>query len=302
MAFSESRAIRPRLSGWCQNIWTPSAATGLSCISPKQNSALSRACPKMRSTFLTALLPSGCRYRRDWLEANPRLRSVVTLPGFAELAVRSQQQWDDAAAASKPELTLLVPNNAAPASGHPLLVVLHGNNSAMEETIPFWSSAVDDGWVTAVPQSGEAGATPGSFTWNDRDRIDRELTMHLETIRRDVHVNGTRIVLAGFSMGALQAIALVMTGRVSPRGIASIAAWLPHIREFTALAHAGAASIRPTYVVVGTEDPSYAGARQLVELVSKLGSRSHLDERPGVGHRYPDDMQSTLARALAFVS
>ena len=250
---------------------------------------------------LDRALAQGCRYRRDWLATNPRLASVVLLAGFSELATRSQQRWDEAAAESKPELTLLVPRDAAPVSGHPLLVVLHGNNSAMTETVPFWSSAVDHGWVIAVPQSSEAAATPGSFTWNDRDKTDREITMHLKTIKREVHVDGAAIVLAGFSMGALQAIALVITRRIRARGVVPIAPWLPHIREFTALADAGAASIRPTYVVVGSKDPSTPGAKQLVALVAKHGGRSHLDERAGVGHEYPNDMPSTLERALAFV-
>jgi predicted esterase len=250
---------------------------------------------------LERALVQGCRYQREWLKANPRLASVVALVGFSAFASRSQARWDAAAAESKPELTLLMPHGAPGASGHPLLVVLHGNNSSMAETIPFWSSARDRGWITAVLQSSEPGATPGAFTWNDRDKTDQEVRMHLVAVTRDVHVDERAIVLAGFSMGGLQAVALVITGRIQARGVVSIAAWLPHIREFTALADAGRASIRPTYVVVGSEDPSAAGAKQLVALVSRHGGRAELDERSGVGHEYPNDMAATLARALAFV-
>jgi predicted esterase len=251
---------------------------------------------------LERALAQGCRYQRVWLETNPRLASLVALAGFSAFATRSQGRWDAAAAQSKPELTLLMPHGAAPPSGHPVVVVLHGNNSSMAETVPFWSSAEGHGSITAVLQSSEPGATPGAFTWNDRDRTDQEVRMHLEAIRRDAHVDEGAIVLAGFSMGALQAVALVITGRIPARGVLPIAAWLPHIREFTALADSGKASIRPTYVVVGSEDPSEAGAKQLVALVSRHGGRAQLDERPGLGHEYPNDMPSTLARALAFMS
>jgi predicted esterase len=250
---------------------------------------------------LDRALTEGCRYPREWFETNRRLASVVSLAGYAEFAARSQRQWDEAAAESKPELTLLLPGHAEPPSGHPLLVVLHGNNSTMTETVPFWSSAVDYGWVTAVPQSGEPGATPGSFTWNDRAGTSREIAMHLEAIQRDVHVNSAAVVLAGFSMGALQAIALVITGRIPAWGVLSIAAWLPHIRDFTALADAGTATIRPTYAIVGSDDASAPGAKQLVALMSRHGGRSHLEVRAGLGHEYPLDMPSTVARALAFL-
>ncbi|MDQ6859222.1 MAG: hypothetical protein M3Z65_09530 [Chloroflexota bacterium] len=251
---------------------------------------------------LDRALAHGCRYRREWLKTNPRLTSVVALAGFSEFASRSQSRWDAAVAESKPGLTLLMPQGAAPSSGRPILVVLHGNNSSMAETVPFWSSAADHGWITAVLQSSEPGATPGAFTWNDRDKTDQEVRMHLEAISRDVHVDEGAIVLAGFSMGALQAVALVITGRVRAHGVVPIAAWLPHIGEFTSLANSGKASIRPTYVVIGSEDPSDLGAKQLVALVSRHGGRAHLDERPGLGHEYPNDMASTLVRALAFVS
>jgi pimeloyl-ACP methyl ester carboxylesterase len=251
---------------------------------------------------LEGALAQGCRYPRAWLEKNQRLGSVVALAGFSAFALRSQARWDAAAAESKPARTLLMPQSVAPASGYPILLVLHGNNSSMDETVPIWSSAADHGWITAVLQSSEPGATPGAFTWNDRDKTEGEVRTHLDAIRLEVHVDERALVLAGFSMGALQAIALVITGRIRARGVVPIAAWLPHIREFTTLADTGRASIRPTYVVVGSKDPSDAGAKQLVALMSRHGGRAQLDERSGLGHEYPSDMASTLARALAFVS
>ncbi len=246
-------------------------------------------------------LTEGCRYKRTWLEANPHLAAMVGVSGFAELAARSQQRWDEAATETRPSLTLLLPRNPAPVTGHPLLIVLHGNNDTAAETVPFWSSAADTGWVTAVPQSGEAGATPGWFTWNDDERAFREVAMHIAAIKHDVPINEDAIVLAGFSMGGLQAIAMVVRGQVRAHGLVPIAAWLPHIREFAALANDGVATIRPTYVVVGTRDPSYGGAQALVSLVLTHGGNAHLDRRPGLGHVYPPDMPSTLERALAFV-
>jgi len=257
--------------------------------------------PKDGLDVLERGLASGFRYKRTWLDANPHLAPITALPGFVELAARSQRRWDEAAAETRPSLTLLIPPGTTPIPGHPLLVVLHGNNDTAPETAPFWSSAVDSGWLTAVPQSGEAGATPGSLTWNDTERAHREIATHVAAIKRDVHVNDAMIVLAGFSMGGLQAVALVVTGRIAAHGLVPVAAWLPDVREFTTLADDGAASIRPTYVVVGTKDPSYPGAQQLVALVSKHGGRAQLDARPGLGHAYPEDMQSTLARALDFV-
>lgn len=182
-----------------------------------------------------------------------------------------------------------------------LLVVLHGNNSDAAETLPHWSSAVDDGWAVAVLQSGEPGMTPGSFTWNDRARTGAEVEAHLGAIRTETGGSPSRLVLGGFSMGALQAIALPLTGRLHCLGVIAVAAWLPHVREFAALASEGKATFVPTCVIVGRNDPSFAGAKQLVELAATHGGRAYLDERAALGHQYPADMPSTLTRALRFV-
>jgi len=248
---------------------------------------------------LDEALRTGCRYPSAWLKENPRLSSLIGLASFADLESRSQRQWDDATAVAVPRRTLLVPSGG---SRHPLLVVLHGNNSDIEETLPFWSSVVDQGWNAAILQSGEAGATPGTFTWNDRERTAREIEAHVDGIRHEIDVDRGIVALAGFSMGALQAIALTVTGRLRAHGVISIAAWLPHIREFAALALAGTAVWVPSYVVVGTNDPSYDGTKQLVALVTEHGGRAHLDARDGLGHEYPTDMERTLASGLDFIA
>jgi len=58
----------------------------------------------------------------------------------------------------------------------------------------------------------------------------------------------------------------------------------------------------PSYVVVGTNDPSYDGTKQLVALVTEHGGRAHLDARDGLGHEYPTDMERTLASGLDFIA
>ncbi len=247
---------------------------------------------------LDEALHMGCRYPRVWLETDPHLASASELPAFADVARRSQREWDAAARASTPRRALLRP---ADGSCRRLLVVLHGNNSDIDETRPFWSSAVDEGWCVALLQSGEAGATPGTFTWNDRERTATEVQGHLDGLRSEVDLDWPCVV-GGFSMGALQAIALAITDRLAVQGVVAVAPWLPQIREFTDLATAGRARLVPSYVVAGTDDPSCAGAQEFVLLMTHHGGRAKLDLRPGLGHEYPRSMRRTLRRALGFVT
>jgi len=255
---------------------------------------------------LERALAEGCRYRREWLDGDPRLAALQSLPRYEQLAERSAARYSEDAAAARPHLMFAIPDNLPDAFGYPLLMVLHGNNSNSSETAPHWTPLADAGWVVAVPQSSEIGATPGSFVWNDRDATAAQIDLHLERVKRSTSIDVGRIVLAGFSMGGLQAIALALTRRIKVRGIIPVAAWLPpvpHVRDLRALVESGTTNkmIR-AFGVVGEKDESVDGARELFEVFSKNGMRAELEVRAGLGHEVPGDMNETLARAVAFVT
>jgi predicted esterase len=247
-------------------------------------------------------LTAGCRYRKEWLTADPALAPLGELPGFADLVARSDRAYQQAAAAAKPHLTFLVPDTLPDAFGYPLLMVLHGNNSNMKETAPHWASMADKGWVVAVPQSTEVGMSPDAYTWNDREETATQLDLQLERVKRASEIDTSRIIIAGFSMGGLQAIALTLTKRIKARGFIAVAAWLPHIREFTTLVEGGAGKMLRAYVLVGEEDSSREGAAALVDLFTSHKLKAQLDLRAGLGHEYPEDMAETLPKALEFVT
>src|SRR5437773_135650 len=228
---------------------------------------------------LERALEEGCRYRREWLEGDRALAPLRDLPRFRDLVARADARYRDAAAAARPKLMFAMPDEPPDAFGYPLLLVLHGNNSNASETAPHWSAMADAGWVVAVPQSSEIGPTPDAYTWNDRDRTAAELTTHLEKVKHSTQIDIGRIVLTGFSMGGTQAIALPLVGKIKVRGILPIAAWLPHIREFTGLVKGGAGKMLRSYIVVGDGDPSVDGARALFDLFTAHRMRTHLDVR-----------------------
>jgi len=251
---------------------------------------------------LERALAQGCRYKKEWLTEDPKLASLTTLPRFAELVNVAAARYDEAAAAAKPHLTFAMPDRLPDAFGYPLLMVLHGNNSNVKETAPYWMAMADNGWVVAVPQSTEIGASPDAYTWNDRERTATEIDLQLERVGRATQIDASRIILAGFSMGGLQAIALTLTKRIKARGFIAVCAYLPQIVEFTRLVEGGAGKMLRGYVLVGEDDPSRAGAKALVDLFTKHKLKAQLDLRPGLGHAYPDDMAETLPKALAFAT
>lgn len=251
---------------------------------------------------LDAALAAGCRFKAEWLRDDRRLASLRGLARFDDVVDRAASRYAQMQADTRPMLEAFIPGTARPASGYPTLIALHGNNSNVGQTEPFWKSATELGWLVVLPQSGEIGTSRKSFTWNDRDRTLAEVEQHLQDLRAQSLVDERAVVLAGFSMGALQALALVLTRRFKACGVLSIGAYLPHIREFRGLVEAGNATGVRFYIVVGTKDTSgYDGAKQLATELERAGVDVLLDARAELGHAYPPDMAETLRRALSFI-
>ena len=251
---------------------------------------------------LDRALSAGCRYRKEWLLENKWLAPLAQTDALRHIAERAQLAYDEAATAAKPHLMFAMPDTLPDAFGYPLLMVLHGNNSNAKDTAPFWSGMADRGWVVAVPQSSEVGMSPGAFTWNDRARTASELDLHFDRVKKATQVDMSRIVLAGFSMGATQAIGLALQKRFTVRGVISVAGWMPRIDEYRELIERGTTKMLRVYVLVGELDASAQGARDLVASLQEHKMRAQLDERPGLDHDYPEDMDATLTRALDFVT
>ena len=62
---------------------------------------------------LDAALASGCRYKRSWLEENKRLAPLRGSSLFRDLTERSARRYEEDSAAARPELTVVMPRNAA---------------------------------------------------------------------------------------------------------------------------------------------------------------------------------------------
>jgi predicted esterase len=247
--------------------------------------------------LLEDALDRGFRYRGRWLR-DARFASLAADDRFAALIERADRQYDEAQALAKGELRVLAPERDAPARGWPVLVALHGNNSDLADTAAYWQAAVGAGWLLALPQSSEIGVTPGAYVWNDGDRAAAELDRHLTDLHQNFPTDSAHTVIGGFSMGARQAIELVLGGRLRATGLIAIGTWLPDPERLVQAArHDVVASVR-TYIVAGTRDESgYLGSRTLVDLLRSLGGVAEIDIHDG-GHEYPAAMEAILLRAL----
>jgi hypothetical protein len=245
-------------------------------------------------TFAEALA-AGCRYPL------PVLRSELLAPlheivEFERLEHIAAMRYDAELAASRPKLVVRKPARvAATAAGGAAagtLLVLHGNNSRADRTVPHWESALDLGWTLALAQSSEISWTPGMFVWNDGRLAHDQIGRHLNDLPG-------RIVAAGYSMGALRALELGASepGRVS--GVIAVAPYFPQ----AAVPPLSEALTVPAAIVVGRNDEhGWPGSEELARRLGAAGRRVRIVVVPDHGHGYPPNMAEGLASSLAFVA
>lgn len=247
--------------------------------------------------LLSDALDRGFRYRGRWLR-DARFAPLAADDRFAALVERADRQYDEAQALARSDLRVFMPEGDAPERGWPVLVALHGNNSDLADTAIHWQSAVRAGWLLALPQSSEIGVTPGVFVWNDGQLAAAELDRRVGEVRGSFPTDTARTVVAGFSMGARQALELVLGGRVPAAGVISIAAWLPDPERLAQIVRPDVVRSARTYIVVGKGDDSgYEGSLKLVDQLRSVGGSAEIEIHDG-GHEYPAAVDAILLRAL----
>lgn len=199
---------------------------------------------------------------------------------------------------AQPELHLMWPITTTPA---PLLVALHGNQHNAADTAPAWEPLTAAGWCVALPQSSQM-AGPDAYVWNDLALATTEMRTHAETLRQHPCLDFNRCVVAGFSMGARQALWSVLEGIFPARGLILLGPWLPELPAWTSrLLHLAETGTR-TYVIIGDADHScLPHAQALVTALHGHGLPCELELHPGMRHRYPPDFTTSLRRALTYV-
>src|SRR2546428_6891061 len=72
--------------------------------------------PDQAIESLDAALASGCRYKRSWLEENPRLAGLRGVARLCHVTARSALRSEDGCPGPRPELTVVVSRDPAPSA------------------------------------------------------------------------------------------------------------------------------------------------------------------------------------------
>lgn len=133
-----------------------------------------------------------------------------------------------------------------PASGEPdgALVLLHGRGTNRFDLVPLLDELDPERRLVGVTPQAPLELSPGGFHWyvsrtvghpdpdTFRDAYDR-LEQWLDALTEALEVPWSRMILGGFSMGAVMAYAVGLgTGRPVPAGVLAFSGFIPEVEGF----------------------------------------------------------------------
>jgi acetyl esterase/lipase len=181
---------------------------------------------------------------------------------------------------------------------------LHGNGSSVFWHTNHWQPAAAQGWLVALPQSSQLAGHDTidqyAYSWDHEPTVDREIRDHYAALHG--RFAGDRVVVAGFSRGAENAVRLALQGVIPARGFIAVCPGGPYSQEpelWDAVIKAGH-SVRG-WIIMGGKDHFGEETNVLVDKLRAAGSVVEVSVYDDMGHDYPPDFQDRLPEMLRFV-
>lgn len=238
--------------------------------------------------LLERTLEEGALWRTRPLES-PSFDPIREDPRFRTVEAEATRRA--AALGSRPQLHVFPPprSHLRPR----LLLGLHGATSSAAGFWPHWLPATELGYLLAVPQSSQP-ASADAFCWDDAELAERELAEHARTLSREYDFDPEGAVLAGYSQGA--ALAFRLAQRAVPLDARRFLLAAPSLFD-PPIDRARAPLLRGA-VVRGDQDPYGERFPAFQEACAKAALALQVEVVEGLGHTYPEDFPTRLARLL----
>jgi len=249
-------------------------------------------------------LADGLWYGEFLWRQSPSFAPLQGDPEFEQIVAASQEAELQDMPPGEPIVITKFPSN--PSSKSPLLIALHGNQSTAGRTLPFWESAVSDGWVMVLPQSNQV-LFKGAFAWDDVERSKAYVASQYKTLTKSTAFDSKRVVIAGHSMGGLIAIQMALEGLIPISGLVVNGPAVPYVDDSEQLdkllTSARARGLR-AYFIVGEQDEAIniPEIKNLAKKLSAAGIPSELEMVPDATHDYIPAYDTALRRGLVFVN
>ncbi len=236
------------------------------------------------------------------LERDPDLKILWDHPLWAKIlaAVRTNatsydQTVRQAFSQSPPQIVL--PRGHDPETPAPLIIALHGYGGRPGGYPALWRPAAGKiGAILATPHGLQhLGA---GFFWGSLEEAETLVQLTIEYVKQTRKIDGSRIILTGFSQGGFMAMAVGARNPDVFAGVIPMAGgYIPAI-DSPPPAQPGA----PRYFfMIGSQDEAKPQCREAAADFEAAGYAVKLRIYPGVGHTFPRFTDRELGKALRFV-
>ncbi len=236
------------------------------------------------------------------IQTDPDLDPIRSHARFAEIeavvqARRNARFAEFCAEARGAAMLVVVPEGLDAEAPAPLIVALHGSGGRAEDFVEVYrAAAAAIGAVLVVP-NGLRPAGNGGYSWTFRDEAEWMVMHAIERARAEHPIDGARIVLTGFSMGANTTLDVGLKHAGVFAGLVPVCGhWDADVMSMSE----GEDQPR-VMLMIGARDPWARTFREAQRMLSERGVESRLRVYPGVGHGYPADSDEQLVKAFRFV-
>lgn len=257
--------------------------------------------------LLNEIQQTGFWYGETLLRRSPSLQGLQDNPQFQKLIEQNRELRQRDEAQMFPLLTLRSQGHCEDQDDPcPLMIALHANASTAQASLDFWRAAASAGWLVAVPQSTQA-MWKNAFVWDDEEITTREIRRDFSNLIAQYPIDPQRIILAGHSMGGEMAMRLALSQAVPVSGFIAIGPGGPFMDErfhWAELLQSTPGQDLRGYIIFGQEDRTIPQENiyPLVEMLNQAGIPTEVEEIPDVEHDFSPEYESSLIRALDYVS
>jgi len=236
------------------------------------------------------------------LDRDRDLDAARGLPGFANVramvADNQRRRLAQArAVAVETPIVVLAPKKLDVEVAAPLIIVLHGYGDRPDSYPGLWGgTASGAGAVLAIPRGGLR--VGNGWGWSSVDEAEAVVHEALRQASGRYRIDGTRIVLTGFSQGGFMALAVGLRRPELFAGVIPMAG--PYIPEVDAPPAVRGRAPR-FYFMAGTLDSAFTDMRRAADDFEAAGYPTRMRILPGVGHAFPQPPGPELGSALRWV-
>jgi len=256
---------------------------------------------------LEAALDRGSCWQESLLLWSPSLKSLQNRPRFHEVLARSKTMMDALEAGTRVSVAMFPPQTVEGADAPPLLLPLHGGADIPGAHDAYWAAAAELGVLVAVPRSSQR-RTSDTFWWGaphepfDRERSEPDVQAAYDEVGATYAFDIARVLLGGFSQGAVLAVSLALENRPFPvHGFACVGPGIEDLESLRPLMEPAAARGLRGWMLAGERERGLGLITRLNQELTSHGVACRLDVVPGIGHEFPDDFGGRLHSGLHFV-